>query len=213
MKTLIINEFKAIFWDFDGVIKDSVKIKSKAYLGLFENASEEIKSKIQDHHLKFGGISRFKKIPLYMEWAGINVTKESTEEYIQKFATIVEDAVVSSPWISGVEHLLFSKNRNQMYFVFTGTPQSEIESILRRLSLDKIFDGVYGAPTEKKDAIQIVLSMFNLSASDCLMIGDSETDLLAADQTGVKFWLRSDGDDEFSRQWSGIMLKDFKGIL
>ncbi len=208
-----IANYKAIFWDFDGVIKDSVAIKTNAYLDLFSTSPDEIKNKIQEHHAKNGGISRFKKIPLYMEWAGIPISTHAIESFILKFSEIVEDAVVASPWIPGVEKVLYCKNKHQLYFIVTGTPQIEIESILIRLKINKYFDRVYGAPIEKKDAIREALNDFSLSTKECLMIGDSETDYLAAKESGVNFWLRSNGEDEFSKEWNGTMLMNFEGIL
>jgi HAD superfamily hydrolase (TIGR01549 family) len=108
---------------------------------------------------------------------------------------------------------LASKSANQMFFIVTGTPQSEIDSILHRLAISSYFDRIYGAPTEKTNTIQSEMKQSNLSQSDCLMIGDSETDWLAAKENGIEFWHRSNGDDDFSKLWNGTMLKNFEGIV
>ena len=62
---------KNMFWDFDGVIKETTQLKTEAFVGLFNDISPATRSKIQRHHNLNNGISRFDKIPLYLEWAGI----------------------------------------------------------------------------------------------------------------------------------------------
>ena len=41
----MVKEFKIVFWDFDGVIKDSVVIKSKGYEKLFLRQVQAIANK------------------------------------------------------------------------------------------------------------------------------------------------------------------------
>ena len=55
-----------IFWDFDGVIKDSVQIKSKAFGNLFAQFGNIISKRVIEHHESNGGMSRFEKIPIYL---------------------------------------------------------------------------------------------------------------------------------------------------
>ena len=66
-KKLLINK-RDIFWDFDGVIKDSVEIKSNAYEELFTKWGNEVANRVRGHHNLNGGMSRFDKIPLYLSW-------------------------------------------------------------------------------------------------------------------------------------------------
>ena len=77
----IINA-RVVFWDFDGVIKDSVPVKTEAFRKLFLSYGADITDKVVKHHLANGGVSRFKKIPYYFK------------EYIGKDSkTIVENAL------------------------------------------------------------------------------------------------------------------------
>ena len=46
-----------IFWDFDGVIKDSVKVKSTAFGELFAPFGEDIVNRVIEHHEANSGIS------------------------------------------------------------------------------------------------------------------------------------------------------------
>ena len=50
---------KIIFFDFDGVIVESVDIKTKAFAMLFEHEGRDIANRVIDYHLKNSGVSRF----------------------------------------------------------------------------------------------------------------------------------------------------------
>ena len=52
---------KVVILDFDGVILDSVNIKTEAFKEIFNRESKVIQNKIVNYHLKNGGISREKK--------------------------------------------------------------------------------------------------------------------------------------------------------
>lgn len=52
---------KAIFWDFDGVIADSVNVKTDAFYELYLPYGKEVAEKVKEYHLANGGVSRFKK--------------------------------------------------------------------------------------------------------------------------------------------------------
>jgi phosphoglycolate phosphatase-like HAD superfamily hydrolase len=49
---------------------------------------------------------------------------------------------------------------------------------------------VFGAPTEKAQAIKEVLLSNGLNASDCIMVGDAMLDFEAAEKNHVAFILR-----------------------
>ena len=67
MSTLIQNA-SLIFWDFDGVIKESVSIKTDAYIKIFEPYGKNIQDLVKNHHEINGGVSRFEKIPLQVKY-------------------------------------------------------------------------------------------------------------------------------------------------
>ncbi|XDD45058.1 HAD family hydrolase [Leptospira sp. WS39.C2] len=209
-----LNQYKIIFWDFDGVIKDSVHIKTKAYLDLFPKADAVIKGKIKDHHLRNGGISRFVKIPLYLEWNEIEVSDENISKYLAEFANIVTNAVIQSDWIPGVEAVISQKLKNQVFVIVTGTPQNEIESIVEKLNIADKFDKIFGSPAEKSEVIKSSLIHYPINPKDALMIGDSESDFKAAYQNGIDFLFCDSGEEsDFSKSFLGNRIKDFRSYL
>lgn len=188
-------------------------MKTDAYLSLFPNVSKEVLEKIKSHHLEYGGISRLEKIPIYLDWIGIKPTNQVVSEYLDQFANLVVQKVISSPWVPGVEQVLRLKQNQQKFVIVTGTPQTEIEEILMQLQINSIFDNIFGAPTQKTKAIEWALQNYNIKIEDSIMIGDSKTDWLAAKETGIQFLLRETDNSDFSIHYSANKIKDFIGFI
>ena len=62
-----LTSIKTIFFDFDGVIADSVDIKTKAFAKLFKRYGDEIVKKVVEYHLSHGGVSRYDKFRYYYQ--------------------------------------------------------------------------------------------------------------------------------------------------
>ena len=179
-----------IFWDFDGVIKDAVDIKTVAYEQLFLPYGNRIASRVRQHHQDNGGVSRFDKIPLYLEWVGRSASPEQVEEFCRQFSELVVQAVIESPWVPGVREYLLKHYIEQSFVLVTATPQNEIEQILISLKLSHCFREIFGAPIKKDKVIEAVLERLKYSPDEAFVIGDSESDLLAAQANAVPFLLR-----------------------
>ena len=187
----LLNQAEVIFWDFDGVIKDSLEVKASAFEKLFLPFGREIAARVIKHHEKNGGMSRFEKIPLYLGWAGELVSTNQAADYAEHFSVLVKDAVINSPWVPGVQEYLMDQHTQRYFVLVTATPQFEIEEILNSLSIDFCFKGVYGAPHKKSEVIKEVLLKTGCPSVRAIMIGDSATDMQAAKANSVPFILRS----------------------
>jgi len=186
----LLNSAFLIFWDFDGVVKDSLDIKSLAFENLFLPFGPEIASRVRIHHERNGGVSRFEKIPLYLKWAGQLPSQLQVKEFCDRFAKCVQQGVIDAPWVPGVREYLLGNFTEQYFVLVTATPQEEIEQILDALQISHCFREVYGAPTNKAIAIAAVLDRQKCPPIRSLMIGDAETDRQAALLNSVPFLLR-----------------------
>jgi phosphoglycolate phosphatase-like HAD superfamily hydrolase len=179
-----------VFWDFDGVIKDSVEVKTQTFFPLFEPFGSVVAEKVRKHHEAHGGMSRYEKLPIYLQWAGLEPNQSTVSEYCEQFSQRVLQGVIDAPWVAGVERYLRSNSNQQAFILVSATPQDELEHILHVLDLTKCFAEVYGAPIPKRDAIGKTLLASGLDTRDCLMIGDAQSDLDAAEANQVPFLLR-----------------------
>ena len=207
---MILDAFKLCFWDFDGVIKESVEIKTQAYFSLFELFGFGVASKVRKHHIANGGMSRFDKFPIYLQWAGIEPTHDVLADYCAKYSQRVLQGVIDSPWVEGAEKYLRSNKHKQIFVLVSATPQDELEYIVKALNLVECFSRIYGAPTTKQDAIFKTIKHHNLDPSECLMIGDASADLKAASANQVPFLLRRhQSNAEIFSSYFGPSVKDF----
>lgn len=190
IKSRLPKPVNLIFWDFDGLIKDSVDVKTEAFGSLFLPYGNEVASRVRQHHEANVGVSRFEKIPLYLKWAGQTPTPARIEEFCQRFSKAVVQAVIDSPWVPGAREYLLKHHMDHYFVLLTATPQDEIEKILGSLKLSRCFKEIFGAPIKKDRAIKLVLERLKYSPDDAVMIGDSASDLLAAKANSILFLLR-----------------------
>lgn len=186
----LLQKARVIFWDFDGVIKDSLEAKSVAFESLFQPFGREIARRVRQHHEANGGVSRFDKIPLYLGWAGETISSLKVQEFCERFSQLTLRAVIDSPWVPGVREFM-RENYLQQYFVLvTATPDEDIREILDAIDIAEYFREVHGAPRTKTSAIAGTLKRLNYQPESALMVGDAETDLAAARENSIPFLLR-----------------------
>jgi len=199
-----------IFWDFDGVIKDSVKVKSIAYEQLFTPFGYDVVKQVREHHETNGGLSRFDKLPIYLGWAGCVSTPGLVEEYSNKFSILVKRKVIESNWVPGVLEFIRNKTNKQSYFIISATPQGEIEEIINELELTEFFKKIIGAPISKSKAINSILESYCIEAEQSIMFGDSMSDYKAATENGITFLLRKTPSNiDLQKRLNCIMFNDF----
>jgi len=187
----LIASYPCVFWDFDGVIKESIEAKTDAFKQIFSKSSEEVLDKIVLHHQENGGMSRYEKIPIYLEWSEIEYNNHSFETYCNKFSKIAKSLVVNSPWVDGAFNFIQKRHESGLTnIVVTATPQKEIEEIVSKLQINKLFDGVYGSPKSKTDLIKFAFVEMDIDSEKSIMIGDSMTDYIASQESNIDFILR-----------------------
>jgi len=210
----LLSNPKLIFWDFDGVIKDSVEVKSRGFANLFQAFGGAVKERVLQHHRANGGMSRFDKVPLYLNWAGLKADPDKVAEYCDKFGQLVLQEVIDAPRVAGVEAYIRDNPNRQKFILVSATPQNELVYILHALNLTNCFAKVFGAPTCKKDAIRITLEeACKHKPHDCLMIGDAQTDFDAAQANGVPFLLRwNDANTDMLTNYFGPSIRDLSEL-
>ena len=208
---MVILEEKTVFWDFDGVIKDSVESKSDAFEKLFLPFGTGISKKVRLHHEDNGGMSRFDKLPLYLKWAGLEPSQTLIKEYAENFSILVKEKVIYSAWVDGVLDYLINNHKSQQFFLITATPQQEIEEILAQLDIADYFEQVIGSPINKCKAIEILLDQYSIVPEQAIMIGDSSSDYESAVSNQIPFMLhKTELNKKLQDNLDCLMVENFR---
>lgn len=180
---------EAVFFDFDGVLADSLGVKTKAFARLYEDDHPGIVEGVVSYHCANGGVSRFKKFEYYERMLlGREPSEARMAELGERFAALVVEEVVASPEIAGAGALLERlKAARTPCYVVSGTPEEELRLIVARRGMGPYFRDVRGSPAEKAQILADLLSVQRHRAGDCLMVGDALGDFSAAQAVGMDF--------------------------
>jgi len=178
----------AVFFDFDGVLAESLDIKIRAFTELYKEHGPEILERVLAHHRAHGGVSRIQKIRhCHREMLGIRLEPEELMALGRRFSGLVVEAVVASAWVDGARELLDGLVGRLPLFVVSGTPEPELHDIVTRRGMDGYFVAVRGSPPDKITVIRDLLDAHDLAAERVLFVGDAMTDHDAAQATGLRF--------------------------
>lgn len=200
-----MDKIKNIFFDFDGVIAESVSSKTEAFREMYLPYGNEIANQVVDYHIKNGGVSRFEK---FRYWEKFFFNKEVSEnrlnELTNKFSDLVLDKVINSKFVLGLEDFLDKYNERLNFWIITGTPTNEIEIIVKKKGIINYFKGIHGSPESKKYWTELLINKNNLQRGETLFLGDATTDLEAARFSKLYFALRDNDENK-------NLFKNYKG--
>jgi len=185
----MFHEKSLVIFDFDGVLVDSVEVKTDAFAELYEPYGIDIVDKVINHHRTHGGVSRFDKFKHYHEsFLGVSLTEDDLANLSDCFTSIVMDKVIVAPEIDGAyEFLRRCNDANLTCAVNSATPDSEIKKIVKSRGWEDLFCCVHGAPSSKSENLnEIILSQIK-TPSDAVFFGDAESDLIGAMNSSVEF--------------------------
>lgn len=175
-------------FDFDGVLVESVDVKTRAFAALYEEHGKEVAAAVVAHHLAHGGLSRFEKFRhCHRVFLGRDLSAAEERVLGERFSVLVEDAVVASAWIPGARDFLETWRGRLPMYVASGTPEAELLRIVERRGMARYFAGVRGAPATKGELIAGFARAEGVSPERVLMVGDSTTDYEGALEAGSGF--------------------------
>ena len=186
-----------LVFDFDGVLADSVEVKTTAFARLYEPYGADIVSRVVSHHRDHGGMPRFEKFRIYhREFVGEPLDEPGVVALADAFSKLVKQAVIAAPEIPGARAALQNFcNAGKLCALNTGTPEQEIIDIVERRSLADYFVKILGAPASKNENLEKIIRDCAVPAERTAFFGDARSDLDAANSLGVEFigigdWIR-----------------------
>jgi len=181
-------KYKALFFDFDGVIADSVEVKTRAFAALFKAYGPDIQARVVAHHRANGGMTRKDKFKHYHEaFLEKPLDAAGLENLCKQFSELVVDEVVASAEIPGANGILKKWSASVPCFVVSATPDDEIVAIVARRGLSGYFREVLGSGRNKTENLTYLLEKYKISPETGLFFGDAASDYQAAMNCGVDF--------------------------
>jgi phosphoglycolate phosphatase-like HAD superfamily hydrolase len=205
----------AIIFDFDGVILESVSIKSEAFRQLFAFVPEHVDEIIR-FHKENGGMSRFNKFRyIYKNILHEDLTDERFRWLSDRFSGLVLEGILQAPFVDGAKEFIERCHRSLSLYVVSATPENELKHIVRHKGLEMYFRGVYGSPVTKEEHIRRIVRESGLDPGSVIYIGDAVNDWQAARAAGIRFFARvKPGDINCFEDFPGIdtVLHDLRDL-
>lgn len=188
------SRFDCVFFDFDGVIADSVDAKIAAFGELYREYGEGVRAIVMAYQRAQPGETRFEKIPkLHRDLLGITLSPEEVGDRCDRLSAIVLDQVVASALLPDVPDVLrLLREAGVAAHVVSGTPHDELQMIVDRKGLRAFFASTRGAPETKVSIVRDIMAREGLSADRCLFVGDAMIDYRCAQACGIAFLGRAD---------------------
>lgn len=185
---------KHIIFDFDGVLAKTNAIRIEGFSALLGNFPGGQVRALIDYCKCNGGLSRYDKIRYFFE----KIRREKIDDsriqlFAQRYSGIVKQRIIEAEEVKGSLKFLTVYRDNYDYAIVSGSDQEELREVCRARKINHYFVDILGSPISKEQNLAGLLSKFKWRKGDCLFVGDSVNDLVAAQINQIDFiGLRSD---------------------
>lgn len=181
---------KNIIFDFDGVILDSVPIKTAAFKKLLKQFPSNAVDALLHYHEQNGGLSRYAKIKYFFEKIlSKPITQQEILEYANQYSILTKNELSNSKYlIHGT--INFIKQNYHIYnmHIASGADENDLHYICSNLNISQYFISINGSPTSKDEIVNTLLIKYTYNASETALIGDSINDVDAANKNEIVFF-------------------------
>ena len=209
-----MKKYSHLFFDCDGVILNSNKIKTDAFYKLALNFGELQAQKLVNHHLENGGISRYEKIKFFQKNILKNTNIKLYQELVDNYGKILKEKLIKAEISKGVFKIkkFFP---NSKISVVSGSDQNELRWLFKEKRIDHLFNnGIFGSPKNKIEILEEIFSGFK-GEEKSIFIGDSKYDFEVSKFFKIDFAFISEWSD--LSDWTKFArinkIKTFKDIL
>ena len=180
---------KNIFWDFDGVILNSNKVRDKGFETVLSGFPKEEVDKLLKFHRQNGGLSRYVKFRYFFEEIkGEEISEEEINGWASKFSDIMLSSLKDkSLLIPETNNFIKENYQNYQMHIVSGSDQTELRELCKSLEIEHFFKSIHGSPTPKNDLVKMIINKHNYDSINGILIGDSINDYEAAKVNDLHF--------------------------
>ena len=188
---------KAIIFDFDGVIHDtldlSYKLHRKIGFGLTLDEYKDI----------FNG--------------NVHKTSKASSEHIKEYRDKEEKIFEKLRVNPAIKKELAGLAKKYKLIILTSNRESTLSGFLKNNNMSKLFAGVFGLETEKSKIkkFRLIFEKFGINKDNSIFVTDTLGDILEANKTGIKTIAADFGFHEKERLEKGNpckIISDFSQI-
>ena len=192
---MILDKYKYILFDSDGVLVNTNDIKSNAFYHVGNYFNEEFARDLMNYHKANGGISRFKKIQWLLDTLPEHLITTDLEEILLARFRSYLDHHLSKVQPTNAIYEISQKYKSSNLFVVSGTEHNDLVSFYKSIGLYSIFNKqIYGSPDSKYDIFQYLIDSKQIKPTNSVYIGDSYYDYQSSTSFGIDFI--------FLKEWS-----------
>jgi phosphoglycolate phosphatase-like HAD superfamily hydrolase len=180
---------RVIFWDFDGVILNSNKVRDKGFETVLSGFPKEEVDKLLKFHRQNGGLSRYVKFRYFFEEIkGEEISEEEINDWASKFSDIMLSSLKDKTLLIPETNNFIKENyQNYQMHIVSGSDQTELRELCKSLEIEHFFKSIHGSPTPKNDLVKMIIEKHNYEPASGILIGDSINDYEAAKVNNLHF--------------------------
>ena len=185
-----MNSKKVIFWDFDGVILDSMLIRDKGFREVLKGYPLGEVDKLMEFHNLNGGLSRYVKFRYFFEKIRNEIiTETEVKQWANSFSLIMKKLLVDNSLLieDSVTFIKENYTKYQMHIV-SGSDGIELSYLCEKLGLSNYFISIQGSPTPKIKLVSELLDFYHYKKNNVILVGDSMNDHEAAHLNEISFY-------------------------
>jgi phosphoglycolate phosphatase len=152
-------KIRAVIFDLDGVILDSVTLKTEIFLRCYDGKLDETqKAYIREHQAHHGGVGRAEKFRHFEAFLfGRSLDDEKINGLIRLYQSHLFKHIDDCALLPGaIECLNLAANSCDLYLV-SGTLHEDLIRIVEKRNLADHFISIIGSPTTKNDAFATII--------------------------------------------------------
>ncbi|QIV96494.1 HAD superfamily hydrolase (TIGR01549 family) [Allofrancisella inopinata] len=179
-----------IIFDFDGVILDSVSVKTQAYRDLFKKFDKKVVDRMISYHERHGGVSRYLKVKYFFnQLLGEGISDEDVVMYANRYSELTKQELSQKKYLirDTVDFIKRNQNKYNMH-VASAADHNDLICICKELEIVGYFKSIQGSPKLKSDIIKEILLENKYQNQETVLIGDSINDYEAAEKNDITFY-------------------------
>jgi phosphoglycolate phosphatase-like HAD superfamily hydrolase len=184
------NVIKAVLWDFDGVILDSMRVRDYGFRTIFRDFPTETVESFIRYHRYQGGLSRFHKIRYFFnEMLHQPIDEKTVLVYADRFSEIMKKKLTDPAYLIDQSITYIKKHFDLYHFhIVSGSEEKELNYLCQHLGIARYFQTINGSPTPKTELVRCLMVSYGYDPDEIILIGDSINDFEAAKKNGIRFY-------------------------